>query len=32
MSHPFKPASALLILVLLTACGGGDGDPGGQGA
>ena len=32
MPHPFKPASALLIVVLLTACGGGDGDPGGQGA
>ena len=31
MPHPFKPASALLILVLLTACGGGDGDPGGKG-
>ena len=31
MPHPFKPASALLIVVLLTACGGGDGDPGGKG-
>ena len=32
MSPTIKPASALLILVLLTACGGGDGDPGSNGS
>jgi hypothetical protein len=31
MPHTFKPAGVLLILVLLTACGGGDGDPGTKG-
>jgi len=31
MPHLRKPASALLILLWLTACGGGDGDPGTKG-
>ncbi len=31
MPHLRKPASALLILLWLTACGGGDGDPGSKG-
>jgi len=31
MPHTFKPAGVLPILVLLTACGGGDGDPGTKG-
>ena len=31
MPHLRKPASTLLILLWLTACGGGDGDPGSKG-